>query len=131
MTMLRGELIAFLKDGLQGTIGVYPVRAPIEAVYPLVTVAYVSDYSEHVHTGPDGLIRRRIQLDIWSEDHDTTDELAEQVQRLLDGYRGPLGDSVTVGSCMKDNEFDADDTTTRLWRRIQDYQVAYNEMAGS
>lgn len=137
MTMLRGAIITFLKDALDD-VGVYPVRRPIEDEALALTVNYVSDYSEHAHAvrgpqltepGPDGLIRRRVQIDVWGPDHDSVDVLAGQVQSALDGYRGPMGDTISIGSCMKDNEFDADDPATRAWRRIQDYQFAYNEAA--
>lgn len=131
MTLLRAACIEFLAEGLDG-VEVYPVRLPIHPAMPAIVLRYVSDFTGNVHDrGPDGLVRKRLQVDIYGQDHDSSDELAGQVGTLLDGYRGPWGALITIGACMKDNEFDVDEPETGLWRRVQDYLVEYNERSGS
>lgn len=129
MTTFRKAVIDFIGEGV-GVVP-FPVRIPIDEALPAIALSLVSDFSEHVHTGPSGLIEQRIQLDIYAEDHDATDLLAEQVRVLLDGYRGPLGAGVTAGHIHLENELDGDEVGTRSWRRIQDYLVGYNAVIGS
>lgn len=126
---LRAAMIEVLTAELDG-VTVYPVRLPLGPDVPALTLRFVSDFSGHVHQGVDGLWRRRVQVDIYAEDNDTCDALADQVRHLIDGYRGPWGNFITVGSCMRDNEFDVEEPETGLWRRIQDYLVDYNERSG-
>src|SRR4051794_25338458 len=89
----------------------YPVRVPIRkpedtAIVPAIVVRLVTDFSGHVHTGPNGLLEQRIQLDIFAETFDDVAQLSADTRRLLDGYRGPLGVDVTVGHCHLDNNQD-------------------------
>lgn len=131
MTMLRESMIEFLTEGLDSPPTIYPVRLPINPDLPALVLRYVSDFSGYVHQGKDGLTRRRVQVDVFGEDHDSTDLLAEQVDNLLAGYRGPWNHGISIGACMKDNEFDVDEPETGVWRRVQDYLLEYNEELGS
>lgn len=131
MTTLEGSgIYAHLQSrpGLVALVAdrVYPRKMPRGAVFPLVLYSRVSTRRDATHSGPVGLAEPRIQLDVWAQDPDTADAVAEQVRLAFHGFRGQMGD-IEVGSSMVVNEHDDDDPDSGLFRRVLDAQIQHAE----
>lgn len=106
---------------------VYPSRMPTGPVFPLVVYHRISTSGRELsHSGPDGLAVPRIQLDVWAQDPDTADAVAEELRIALHGHRGAMGD-LEVGSVQIANDLDADEAETGLFRRILDALITHEE----
>jgi hypothetical protein len=127
-TLTGGSLAAFLMTPAIGALGdrVYPHRLPRDATLPALTYSRVDTVRPRSHSGPSGLPTPRIQLDVWANDPDSADAIAEALRIRLDGYRGQMGD-VPVGSVELVGDSDADDAETGLYRRILDVAITHEE----
>lgn len=129
-TLEGGGIYAHLQSraGLTALVAdrVYPRKMPRTPVFPLVLYTRVGTARAASHSGPDGLAEPRIQFDVWAQDPDSADAVAEQLRLALNGFRGQMGD-VEVGSSMVVNEHDDDDPDTGLFRRVLDTQIQHAE----
>lgn len=116
----RSALVALVADR------VYPRRMPRTPIFPLVLYTRIATRRGVTHSGADGLAEPRIQFDVYAQDPDSADSVAEQLRMALHGFRGSMGD-LEVGSVFVVNDQDADDAETGLFRRILDAQITYAE----
>jgi hypothetical protein len=105
----------------------YPQVFPERATLPLVVRTRISLTSLYDLAGDANVTTRRVQLDSWGRTQDEVDTLAAALRTVLSGYRGAL-DAVHITSIFLDNELDAYQADTRLWRSIQEYLVTYEEI---
>lgn len=97
--------------------------------YPALVVARVSGPTELLLDGPTGVEEGRWQIDCWAASYAQAIALAGEVNALLDGFTGLIGDSpqVLVQMSFKENETDLSnvdgDRTNR--RRSLDYVIRY------
>ena len=82
-----------------GTRWYGPTLEQFSAV-PAITVSCVSNASVHSQQGYSGLETARYQLTVWATTQAAVLPVLFRLERLLDGYRGPMGE-VIVGRCMK------------------------------
>lgn len=105
---------------------VYPRKMPRSPAFPLVLYTRISTRRSVTHSGPDGLAEPRMQFDVYAQNPDSADAVAEQLRLAIHGFRGSMGD-LAVGSALVVNEQDADDPETGLYRRILDAQITHAE----
>lgn len=131
-TLTGGGLFTFLTSlpSIAALVGdrVYPRRLPQTADFPVIVYRRISTAGDLAHTGPSGILTPRIQLDVWAEDPDTADAVAEVLRRELDGYRGQMGD-VPVGMVRIVNDVDDDQPNTGLFRRVLDAEIQHEAVA--
>ncbi|MEW6223194.1 MAG: DUF3168 domain-containing protein [Chloroflexota bacterium] len=125
-TLTGGGLFAYLSGRTAAGDRIYPRRMPREPVFPLVLYRRIDTARGLSHTGPDGLASPRIQLDVWAEDPDQADAVADELRVLLNGYRGAMGD-VPVGLSRVVADLDDDEPNTGLYRRILDAEITHRE----
>jgi hypothetical protein len=119
----------FLQVGL-ATARVYSHRAPqtlpdpVEDAY--IVFYRVSSAPQHTHNGPQPAIEREYQFSVFHKSQSTAIQLSDRLIRLLDGYRGAMGD-VVIHSCYWafDNYTFNDLTTPQLHQINSDFRITY------
>jgi len=104
---------------------IYYSHLPTQTARPCLLVSLISDTYTSTTTRNSNIARARIQVDAIATTPKQTFDLAKQVFRCLQGYRG--GDIVLV---TLDNQLDSslppsDASNEWEYRRIQDYEVCY------
>jgi len=130
MTIEEG-LKSFLMAGL-GTTRIYSHRAPqvlpAPVKDPYVVFYRVSPNPQHTHLGPSPGIEREFQFSVFHESQSTALLFADNLRRLMDGYRGLMGD-VRVLGCFWAFDVYAfnDDVTPPLHQLSTDFRIHYTE----
>lgn len=130
MAILEVELRSFLiaSPTIAGKVGqrIYPQTLPQNPVYPAIVYDSVSKPRLREIRGPNGRALPRIRYSCWAATLIGAKELADDVRRRLDGYRGPLG-PWRIGSCQIEAETDLYDETVQKHRTLLDFRVSYAE----
>lgn len=111
---------------------IYPMDFPQNPVYPAIIFQVISRF-HHAHMqGASGLARSRIQVDVYSQDYDTTKALAWKVKNAMHAFKGmvPVVDSapVEVQGIFCTTERDMAESVIRqsgrkVRRRLQEFTV--------
>lgn len=125
----RSDFHEFVRDSLD--VPVTAVRLSRRPMLPSLGYLNISGSTIPTHSGPAGLVTHRVQWDVWAANDPQVDSIATRLRRLLDGYRGAMGDT-EVASCFFDTEQDLDEppTTTseaQVYHRAVDFIVTYRE----
>lgn len=118
---------------------VYPLRAPQNETAPFVVYQRIgsNDRFRSINT-PSNIAQASIQIDVYASTYESAKEIAGQLERILDGYRGTVyygtdspQQSVDIKGISLQNEFDALDQTEEpfLYRNSADYLVTYGQGA--
>mgnify|MGYP003115321468 CR=1 FL=1 len=130
MAILEAELRTFLLGGatIAGKVAqrVYPQVLPQNVVYPAISYEPVSKPRLRDIEGPTGRALPRIRISCWAKTFVAAKELADDVRRRLDGYRGPMG-AWRIGSSQLAAEIDLYDDTVQAHRTIVDFRLSYVE----
>lgn len=132
MTLATGGIYSHLQTraALVSLVGdrVFPRKLPQDAALPAIVYRRIGPTERALsQSGPDGLADARFQFDIWADDPDVADAVAEQLRLVLHGYRGSMGE-VEVGVSRVVNDLDEDEPSTGLFRRILDAQIQHREV---
>lgn len=107
---------------------IYPVRLPEGAKLPAISWFQVS--SDRIPTYDpfprDDWTRKRIQFNSWATDPNTAMLVGEAVMLALSGYDGDMS-GLAIGSSESVTELDTYDGQTKLFRKIQDFHISYEE----
>lgn len=76
---------------------IYPLKAPQKSVVPYLIYRQISSTANDTKDGVSTLDIVRVQIDIFSKNHDDVCVMGELVRTLLDKYSGTIG-SVNVDS---------------------------------
>lgn len=131
---IRSDLHEYVRDQLD--LPVTRVRLSRRPMLPALDLYSISASTIPHHGGPAGLVTKRFQFDVWAANDPQVDEISEALRRLLDGYRGAMGDS-DIGSIFFDGEVDIDETPDKtsepqVYHRAIDFLVTFRETeAGS
>ncbi len=122
--------------GLTALIGappncrVYPHElAPENALFPYVTYSLISAPREIAMGADPGLVRSRWQFDAWGLDPDDARDVAEQLRKALERWRG-AGSGTTVQDTFIDNQQNSPPVLVNsvpAYRRITDAMIHYTE----
>lgn len=130
MAGLEEPLYTYLSDTLSVTTRVYPKRAPEGSVLPYVTFERVSAQRTYTHDPFDetlAWVRARVSLACVSTSMLASVELAEELVAALSGYQGEM-EGLNVGKCDVINELDLYDPQTKVYRRVVDVLIDYEEV---
>lgn len=115
---------------------VYVDVAPHSAV-GLNHITYQVISAQHVHDlgAASGLVRKRIQIDVWATTSITRDSISEAIREAMDGYSGDMGAvgaTVDVRDCYLDNEVDGYEVPETknefgIFRRTMDFMIWHTE----
>jgi len=125
---LDAALFAYLSAGLSAGSRIYPFgKRPEDGTLPALTYQLVAGPTTHyAHGGPaDHIVS--YQIDAWAEDPDDAADLAEEVQVLLDGYRGTWDGGYRIGSTFLSLVLDDHEPDTGLYRRMRQVEVHYSQ----
>jgi len=120
--------------GLAALVGtrLYPNRLPEAVAYPALSWLRVSSIRPIAMGSDSGIVRMRLQVDVWATGHDSMTAVAEQVRLALRRWRKTSGTEVL--DCFMDNEidqFEADAPDgagrTGLFHRALDFELIYRE----
>lgn len=114
--------------GLAALVGkrIYPMRLPDAVVYPAVGYRKISGPRHDSHSGSSGLAEARFQFDVWAVDYLAAKQVAQQLVRAFDGYRGSLGQTGGVSARVV-NELDEYQELGHLYRTIIDVMIMHQE----
>lgn len=124
--MIEYDLQTFLQGNLAGSVKVYPLRLPQDAILPAVIYRRISGQRLRSIEGPAGMARPRIELNAYAVRYTEAKALATEIRRLLDGYRGRIGAS-QVENIIIDSDQDLLDDTTGHYRIIIDAIIWHHE----
>ena len=106
--------------------------APENQRSPFITFQRVSGDKVRAINGPSGLAQSTFQIDTYSKDYAECRQIADQVRKILDGFRGTVtigSDSVRIGgvSMTGERDFTEDNTKPKLYRASVDYLFTFDE----
>jgi Protein of unknown function (DUF3168) len=110
---------------------VYHGRLPEKAVYPAVSWGQVSarrGYDHDPYPDSHAWVTKRVQFNCWHPAIETAAEVGEAVIAALTNYSGDM-EGQLIGSSFVENELDSYDATFKIWRRIVDVMVSYQDEA--
>lgn len=109
--MVEIGLVAFLlsKAPIVAIVGqrIEPMRTTQGVTYPRLTYQRVSTDRVRTNDGPTLLAQARIQLDCWAEGpagYDTAKQLADEVRKAVDCFKGEMGSVTVQGAFLDDDE---------------------------
>lgn len=110
---------------------IYPIRAPDNAVLPMLTYQRVSNVKEHYVSRETATFTDTIfQIDCWVKQSDTIGvlrNLATAVRTVLDDYRG-ITSGIDIQGILSDNEFDQPwDDELKIFGVTQRYRIFHRE----
>lgn len=121
----RADLHDWIRDTLD--VPVRAVRISEKPMLPAIAYNQIAGDEPISHSGRTGLVRRHMQLDVWAGNDDDIERLANQLRRLLNGFRGVMGGS-EVASVEYAGEHDLADPNPRFFRRAIDFYFTEREM---
>lgn len=141
MTSVFGLVRAYIlgDTAVAAAIGtrLYPVKAPQNPTYPLVTMQKIVEPRYPHLRGSGGLAAPRYQIDVWVKELAGTAtfnraiEIAELIRRRIDGYSGVLttsgspSDAFQVSILYDDSRdlFEVDQALGGFYRQSTDYVI--------
>lgn len=134
--------------GIAAVIGArfYPIKAPQNAQYPLVTMQQIAEVRFPHLRGSSELAAPRYQIDAWAKESGGTaafraaQQLGELIRDRLDGFAGLLTDATVspdetyqVAIIFNDERdlFETDQALGGFYRRSTDYVIWHKQVVGS
>lgn len=123
---LRAELLEH--NGLLTKVGtrVYPLRFPVNAVFPLVTIEQISGMRTNDDDGATGNTNPRWQFEVWSKSYKDAKETAAQLRLAVNQLPGQVGSSF-IYMAQVISEIDLFDTETSMYHVPIDVMLWHNE----
>jgi hypothetical protein len=133
MPKLEAALFGYLSDdpGIAALVDdrIYPVRLPEGAVLPAIVWQRISAARTYTHDPFDetkAWTQARVQFSCWHWTALGAIELGEAVLTALSGYSGQM-EGELIGAAMADFELDDYEAETRLYRRLVDFLISYED----
>lgn len=129
---VEAAIYTLLKDaaGVSALAGtrIYPILAPQDSAYPLITYQRISGARWRTFDGPSGKAQPRFQLDVWATSYAGANALAKAVRDALDGYSGTVA-TVRIGGVALETDQDRIDTSTdpKLFGVTMDFMITHDE----
>jgi hypothetical protein len=117
--------IAALVDNGTDPIRIFPMRLPEKCIIPAISWQRIDAeclYTYEAFEDTTAWVRARVQFNCWGHSYDDADQLGDAVLLALSGY-----DNEFIGSTWAVNEFDTYEPTSKLFRRIVDFRISYED----
>ena len=125
--MIETGLKSFLTSAATSAAGrIYPLVLPQAPVLPAMTYQRVSGNRVKSLSGPSGLAHPRFQIDCWGATYNEAKTLAQEVRRVIDGYRGQMG-SIRVGGAIVLSDRDIHEPEAEDYRVTIDVTIWHDE----
>lgn len=124
--MIETDLVGYIKGLAVVGERIYPHLKPQKTDLPVVVYHRISTARRLTHSGPVGKVKARFQIDIIAETFEETRRIGTVIRQALHGYRGYMG-TTFIGLSALDNEIDLPDAETRLFRKVMDFLIWYEE----
>lgn len=124
---LETDLYSFLTGQSPALCGnrIYPHKLPEKNLsLPAITYMRAGTFTDQALDGPSGDQRPRIQFDVWAERYLEGQAVADQLESLLDGFRGMMGERL-VRTVMLENRFDLYEDAARYERVVLEFIFGY------
>lgn len=113
----------------------YPQWAPEDDTLPYGCVSTITRTREHNMDGPSGLVKCRIQVDVFAQTQRAADQIGDLVRLVLDGYTGTVTagaesiylDAVLLDNDLEDVEREDEPSEDRVARVTLDFFVSHKE----
>ena len=135
MPKLEDALYAYLSnDGNVAALvddRIYPVRLPEGTTLPAIAWQRVSaqrTYTFDSFANTSAYVQARVQFSCWAETAMEAFETGEAVLHALSGYTGDM-EGELIGSATAELELDDYESKTRLYRRLVDFYITYEDDA--
>lgn len=111
---------------------IYPTDIPAAATLPLVVYTEVSSSGIFTHDEAvgAGLFYARYQVDSYGSTHASATALAAAIHSALHGFTGTItsgADTFIIYSCLRSGRRSEKDAEVGIYRRSQEYLIAYKE----
>jgi hypothetical protein len=103
---------------------VYPLRVAQGAALPSVAFQTISNNPASCKEGANQ-DKKRIQINIYSEEYDQVEALAEICRTLLDGFSGTVAET-SIAGITYESETDLHDNAAEIYFKAQDYTITIN-----
>ena len=84
---------------------IYPAVLPQAATLPAVVYTLITSTPNDCLAGSSGSVDSNIQLDVYTNNHLTSNDIGEQIRLVMQGYSGTMGDE-TIGGVRLLNRFE-------------------------
>lgn len=105
---------------------IYYMNLPDNATFPAVSFQRVGTARDYTMTDTVQMAEATIQVDSWSQNIYQAVTLGDEVRKVLDGFRGTVGD-IKFERFVQQNELDLPELEGTLYRRMQTYRVIFQE----
>jgi hypothetical protein len=110
------------------SIPLEPGRLSENPVFPTATYSRISGpYSDNNHTTPGEVVDARIQFSVYDDDWLACWQAANKVKAVFKRFHGTMG-TTEVQSTRIDSDNDAEDSETKMPRRLIDIFFRYREV---
>ena len=111
---------------------VYPMKAPARSAGPFIIFQRTDSSRVRSINRPSGLAQAYIQVDAYAPTYYAAKELGQQIEAMLDGFRGVVyydATSIEVAGISMQNDVDIFDQTDEpfLFRSYASYLVTYHQ----
>ena len=102
---LRTYLVG--KSSVTDLVGtrIYPAVLPQSATLPACVYSVISSVPNDCIAGSSGSVTASVQVDVYSDSHITSNNIAEQIRLVTQGYFGSMGDEF-VGGVRLENKYE-------------------------
>lgn len=122
----RTGLVTYLRAQVPSVSNrIYPLVLPNTFTPPSVVYSIVTDLAGYSHDGPIELHNPRIQIDVWSRSILEAERVADEVERAMLGYQGPMGEVEYTAGWRLDTTTDIYENDTKLYRVSSDFRGWY------
>jgi len=124
---VRSRLAAY--SGLTDLVStrIYPLQAPQNPTFPLVTFQVISTVRVHAMGSDTGDVASVVQVQAWDDTNSGARDVIEQVRGALQDYSGMSG-GVTIQRAFIENEYPRGyDLATKAFGWLQQYRIWHKE----
>ena len=134
--MSIAKAIYTLIDGVSGEASIYHLHASQDAAPPYIVFQRVDRTILRSINRPSGVEQAEFQIDVYATDYPTAESLSDQIQTLLDGYRGTVQygeespvSEIKIGGISLLSGLDLPDRTDQpfLYRVSTTYLITYHK----
>ena len=133
MPVLESALFTYLSadPGVSALVGtrIYPVRLPEGTVLPAIAWQRISATRLYTHDSFEdtrAFVNARVQFSCWSNVPIEAIQVGEAVLLALSGYNGDMA-GVLIGQSSADLELDDYQSDVKLYRRLVDFMISYED----